>query len=179
MNFPDKSTYKTTVSKKLREDLRDLIVTHSLKTYLEIGCDVGYTMHSISDDLTFLTGIDKDSSRVKNCKENLIDIRDKSQILVGTSEDIPTSSYDLVLIDADHSYDFVKMDYQRVLNKNTSMTYFVVFHDYGLTSGGVKKFVDENFETFSKIGMSDNWNPLGGSINDSEAVIVRVQRKND
>lgn len=176
--LPDKRTYKTTVTNELRADLISLIESKSLQSYLEIGCDCGYTMMSVAASglLRDVTGIDIDPNRARACQRNLRTVPGNFtvQIVSGTSVDIPQKSYDLVLIDADHTYEGVKRDFEQVMVKNLAPAYFVVFHDYGLSGYGVKKFIGEQFESFTRIGMEKGWNPLGGPTNDWEAALVTI-----
>ena len=175
IDLPDKSTYKTTVTDKLRKDIRNVISSNECTSYLEVGCDQGYTTLSVSKNLTRIVAIDIDKNRAEKCRQRLSSLENcKVDVITGTSENIPIESYDIILIDADHTYDGVKKDYENVKAKNLSKRYFIVFHDYGLESGGVKKFVNETFSDYKKIGLDKNWNPLGGHVNDFEAVVVEV-----
>lgn len=173
--IPDKKTYKTTVTSRLRDDMIELITEFDLKTYLEIGCDVGYTMMTMAPYVESMIGVDIDPQRINGCRRNVKS--DNLTLITGTSSNIPFDKYDLVLIDADHSYDGVHRDTFNVMMNNKSDDFFIIFHDLGLVQGGVRKFVEETYRDYHPFGLEKNWNPLGGAIDGYEAAMVHIVRK--
>lgn len=186
--YPDKFTRKATITQKLRDEIAKLPVLlekESTATYLEIGCDLCYTVMSLKDNFVSLTGIDIDEERVAGSLKTIDDARldlteqKKFNIILGTSKDIPLASYDVVLIDASHKYTDVKSDFENVIKLNTSKKYCIIFHDFGLVERDVKRFVTETFKTneFHRCGTQHEWNPLGGPIDDWEAVFVILEKQ--
>ena len=170
--------YKTTVTQILREQIRSESENYENPSYLEIGCDIGYTLLTVEDAFKTCLGIDIDSARIKNAQKLLSDNSTKSTVsfIVGTSKDIPESGYEVVLIDAMHDYESVKEDFLNVLESNTHETFTVIFHDYGLKNFGVRRFVNEFFEEgeYELVGGQTNWNPLGGPTDGPEAAKVVI-----
>jgi len=172
--YPDKSTYKTTVTAKLRNQIASF--GNADKNYLEIGCDVGYTLLSVAHNFKRCCGIDIDHQRILLAQNRAAQNCD---FITGTATSIPVNRWDVVLIDADHSYDSVKSDFECVVSKLTPGETMIIFHDYGLVSAGVKRFVSElqNSGTkFAFIGETSNWNPLGDKISGPEAAMMILQK---
>lgn len=171
--YPDKSTYKTTITAKLR----DLIMTlgSSDKNYLELGCDVGYTVMSVAKSFKMCCGIDIDNSRIEVARKHSLK---NCEFVTGTAASIVKDRWDVVLIDADHSYESVKSDFETVISRLTPGITVIIFHDYGLVAAGVKKFVTEleavNVK-FEFVGEQEAWNPLGGAIAGPEAAMMILQ----
>lgn len=185
LKLPDKLVYKTTVTEVLRNQICSIpkeILSKPDLTYLEIGFDVGLTMLSVKDNYTKLTGVDIDENRVRKAHDlsrTYCDEKDRLKLnfLLGNSNDIPQEEYDVILIDAGHDYNNVKIDFENLLQKNESKNYVVFFHDYGLDHAGVKKFVHEKFNVkdLHLCGLESSWNPHGGSISDWEAVYTVIK----
>ncbi len=171
MNYPDKLTYKTTITNDLRLDIIEKSKPNF--TFLEIGCDQGYTTLSLSEDFEKLYGYDIDQNRIDLANKNKQNIKNVS-FICGTSVDIEDGIYNVILIDADHSYESVKKDLRNVLINNKIQNFSVFFHDYGLKNSGIHKFIHEYFDDneIIKCGKQDNWNPLGSEIFDCEAVVI-------
>lgn len=169
MTYPDKMTYKTTVTRLLRDQIASFGTPTS--RYLEIGCDVGYTTRSVAPFFEACLGIDIAPDRidrasvegVKNC-----------EFVVGDSTSIPRGRWDVVLIDADHSYASVKSDFDNVVSAISPGTTRIIFHDYGLVSAGVKRFVSEFGDNVQFVGMKSGWNPLGQQTDDYEAAMIQL-----
>lgn len=173
-SLPDKHTYKTTITQKLRNEIIDL--TQVNQTWLEIGCDVCYTTETLLPHFDRLIALDLDPIRIQKAMARIQS--DKIEYIIGTSNDIKSDKYDMILIDANHEYDFVMHDFQNIYEKNTAQTYTVIFHDYGLTASGVAKAVMNICKIydlkFDLMGEHLNWNPLGGSVYDFEAAKIIV-----
>lgn len=177
--LPDKFVKKTTITQKLREEISNYAFSLEKKdiSYLEIGCDTCTTIISIEDSFTKILGIDNDAKRIEESKIQIEKAgieNQKINLILGTSNDIPQDSYDLILIDANHSYESVKIDYRNVIKSNLLDNFVVFFHDYGLLDAGVKKFIKETFfeNEIKFCGMKDEWNPLGSKVDDWESVYI-------
>lgn len=176
MTYPDKLSYKTTVTAELRHDMMAL-GGHG-RRYLELGCDVGYTLLSIAPSFSECTGIDLDPARILIARDNAARAAVTGCAFInGDSSNVPDGRWDVVLIDADHAYDAVKRDYGRIVGALAPGETTIVFHDYGLASAGVRRFVDElvaiGYEA-RVVGRHDGWNPLGGATDGPEAMAIRV-----
>jgi len=179
MNFPDKFTEKATITYKLRNFIINYSLQNNCKNYLEIGFSKGYTLASLSNSFENLYGIDIDE-KMKEYASSLFDRHaiKNIKLTLGDSRNITKGEYDIVLIDANHTYDFVKKDTINVHNNNTSEKYIIIYHDYGLVDAGVRKFCNEYYkDSFLLVGEEKGWNPLGGKINDYEAAYVLIDKK--
>jgi SAM-dependent methyltransferase len=163
----------------LRSQIIDLAHQRNAKSYLEIGCDQGYTLLSLARTFEKTLGIDIDPERVKRAQNNATKYGIGAEFIVGTSFNIPMSHYDIVLIDAAHDYANVVIDFENVKLANHAKEFAVVFHDYGLVAGGVKRVITELFSKYQLIGMASDWNPLGGPVDDYEAALVIVEGSYD
>jgi hypothetical protein len=171
MKIPDKYTHKATITNKLREDLIKFSKEIDNSSYLEIGFDKGFTIASLVSYFKSIVGIDISEERNNEAK-NFLSENKNVTLICGDATNISLGDYNVILIDADHSYKNVLFDTFNVLSKNTSKDPFIiVYHDYGLVNAGVKKFCDQYFSDFMKpVGEKSGWNPLGGAINDQEAM---------
>lgn len=185
-NIPDKFTYKTTVTSKLRNDIIEKLNQFKDPRYLEIGSDIGLTCFALNNFYKECYAVDIDEKRhekskkiQKEIEENENNIMNDIFRVLGDVESIKELEYDVVLIDGLHTYEGVKKDFETTLKKNQSKKYYVFFHDYGLTLGGVKKYVDEiisqNKFDYFYAGEEKDWNPIGTSpTNDWESVCLIV-----
>jgi len=186
IEIPDKFTYKTTITNKLRNEISEKLRSIKDPIYLEVGSDKCLTCFALNKDYKKCYAVDIDESRHKvsyDIQEKIENITKEKieniERVHGTIDAIDSLEYDVVLIDGDHSYEGVKKDFETLIQKNTSKLYYVFFHDYGLVLGGVKKYVDEiiekdKFEYFYA-GEEKDWNPIGTSpTNDWESVCLIV-----
>ena len=174
--IPDKKTHKATITNCLRFEISEEATKYDKPRYLEIGFDRGYTMHTLAEEFDTLVGLDNNPMRLSETTKLLKDC-DNTELLLGTVESLGSDHWDVVLIDAAHDYTNVRNDFTHLLELNKADNYTIIFHDYGLIPMcGVKQFVNELFspEEFQKCGEKDNYNPLGGAINDWEAAMVRM-----
>jgi hypothetical protein len=188
MNYPDKKTYKTTITDKLRKEIietcKDLINQYELISYLEIGCDQGYTLCSIASELPDISGIDLigidiDNSRCEAARLNASQF--KNVEIVNTTSDknndgLLSWNYDVILIDGDHSYEGCLKDIKAIM-ANNSVECVVFFHDYGLANQeGVRRVVQDLFSAneIKFCGEEKDWNELGAGSIDWEAACVRL-----
>lgn len=176
MGYPDKLSYKTTITDELRHDM--MALGGNGRRYLEVGCDVGYTVLSIATAFSECTGVDIDPARILVARDNAMRASvSNCAFIAGDSASVPRGRWDVILIDADHSYAAVKLDYQRIVRSLEPGETTIVFHDYGLASAGVRRFVDELASVgrdVTTLGKRDGWNPLGGAIDGPEAMAIRV-----
>ena len=118
---------------------------------LEIGFSHGYTNTILNKffKFKFICGVDKFGAHI-NGQSLLPNLRFKNLFLIcGDTKSQFTKNilkkfdkFDLIFIDADHSYDAVKNDFELSLNlshKNTT----IVFHDIFFENSGSKKLWNE------------------------------------
>jgi hypothetical protein len=170
--IPDKKVFKSTTTEPLREFLRGL--ADPSKTLLEIGCNVGFTTLSVASNFGHIVAVDISRPHLNRARENLRGL-DHIEFIRGTSASAPAAAYHVVFIDAVHTYDAVRRDFFNVARRNTLSEYDVVFHDYGLPDGGVRRFVTQMFRDFELVGARDGWNPTGMGTAGPEAAWVRVE----
>lgn len=183
--IPDKFTYKTTITNKLRNDIIEKLKLFKETTYLEIGSNKCFTCFALNNFYKKCYAVDT------NIKEHDASFEIQKQIedylgkkinnierIHGDITTIKNDIYHVVLIDGKHTYEFVKKDFETLLEKNQAKEYYVFFHDYGLELGGVKKYVDEikdNYEYFFA-GEEKDWNPIGTSpTNDWESICLKIK----
>lgn len=189
--LPDKFTYKTTITSRLRNDIIEKLKQFKEPRYLEIGSDIGLTCFALNSAYKECYAVDIDEKRHKESEviQHQIEEKEKCKMnsifrVLGEVDSIEKLAYDVVLIDGLHSYEGVKKDFETVLKKNQSKKYYVFFHDYGLTLGGVKKYVDEittqNKFNYFYAGEEKDWNPIGTSpTNDWESVCLIIERREE
>lgn len=177
--FPDKRSYKATVTCALRHVIQEIALRYDRPTYLEVGCDQGYTLLSVAESFSRCVGLDIDLKRITTAIKTAEVVAQGQDItfIHGTTQDLTQDRYDVILIDAAHDYESVKRDFQEILQVNTADEFTVIFHDYGLVDAGVRRFVHETFDQFDLVGEKTDWNPLGGPIDGPEAAQVTVKRQ--
>jgi SAM-dependent methyltransferase len=169
--IPDKKAFKSTTTDPFREFLRGL--GDPSKTLLEIGCNVGFTTLSVASNFGRIVAVDISRPHLNRARENLHG-HHHVEFIRGTSASVPAAAYHVVFIDAVHTYDAVRRDFFNIARRNTLPEYDVVFHDYGLLDGGVRRFVTEMFSDFELVGARDGWNPTGMGTAGPEAAWVRA-----
>ncbi len=123
-----------------------------LKKFLEIGFHAGYTNTILNkifkfDEIlgidTFQEFVDGNSLRANHRFKNLILVCGDSTSKRTISNTKKFAPFDLVLIDGNHNYEFVKKDfenYQSMISQNS----FIILHDIkSKTFPGVSKFWNE------------------------------------
>ena len=173
-SFPDKNARKETTTMRLRRDIAAALQLYESSSFLEIGSASGFTILSIAEYFSNGVGLEINEERLEVARffgRNTYNVTFKST----TSEDID-DHYDVVFIDACHDYENVKNDLMNTLLNNTAKIFTIFFHDYGLVDSGVKKCVLEFFneDEITQSGEYRDWNPLGGPVNDCEAVQIKV-----
>lgn len=145
-----------------------LLSTFKVKTYLEIGCRWGGTF-VITNELLKLKN--------KNVKAFACDLIEMSDILTEYSKhsdfkylfmnstllnkENVQEQIDLILIDGDHSYNGVKIDFERSLQYSPK---YVVFHDIKSDAcGGVVKFWDEIKNNYKHHEFVEQYESVNGS----------------
>ena len=145
--------------KNRRKDfLGHIIETNNFKTLVEVGTRYGGTIFYLLDRFPQLKvyAIDSDISQFYNSTvaekygDRLIAIEGLSQ---NVAKQIPDNSIDLIFIDANHNYPYVKndiKDYRKKLNDKGIMT----GHD--IDYPGVNKAVNELIESYD-VGPNFVW----------------------
>jgi len=178
--LPDKTKYKSTTTSKFRSELMALASGLKTCTLLEVGHDRGYTTMSVNHAFTSVVALDINPARhsfASQLKEQQGAAAKNVTLFLHEIDGLAEGHYDVVFIDAHHSYESVKNDWNNLLKKNTAKKYTVVFHDYGLVLAGVKKFMLETFkpEDITFMGEQTDWNQLGGPIDDWEAARITIE----
>jgi len=155
--------YPNQLSKYLK-----LLSTFKINSYLEIGCRWGGTFVITNEFLKL---------KNKNVKAFACDIIEMSDILTEYSKhsdfkylfinstlldkENVQEQIDLILIDGDHSYNGVKIDFERSLQYSPK---YVVFHDIKSDAcGGVVKFWDEIKNNYKHHEFIEQYESVNGS----------------
>ncbi|MBT7915281.1 class I SAM-dependent methyltransferase [Candidatus Bathyarchaeota archaeon] len=186
INLPSKKSYRTSITNKLRDEIRAEAAHYdeSASHFLEIGCDQGYTTLSICDAFSKVTACDIDARRIRCCESNAQSALEKHSVgenitfVEATSKTIKSDHWDVVLIDALHTYKGVKTDFRQILQKNKAERFTVFFHDFWRLDFGVQRYIREIFkeDEFSFAGEPATWQPdrkITKKRSDYEAVFVR------
>jgi len=183
MIVPDKYKFKSTITTTLRNDIINLAQkfkeNRNVKPrYLEVGFDRGYTLYVLHEAKVFseLVGIDISHERMREASTLLGNSVSLHLCDIHGLQHFENKHFDIVFIDADHTYNAIKNDVLKTLKFNTADEYYLILHDYGLTNAGVKQVVHEIFhrDEINIVGDKDHWNPLGAPINDVEAVYMLI-----
>jgi len=185
-SLPSKKSYRTSITSKLRDEIRAEAAVYGTSTshFLEIGCDQGYSTLSICDAFMKVTACDIDGNRIRQCKINAKSVYqthlvgDNINFVEATSKTLEPDHWDVVLIDALHTYKGVKTDFKQILRKNKAEQYTVFFHDFWRLDFGVQKYIREIFDEgeFHFAGEPATWQPdrkIKMKRSDYEAVYVR------
>lgn len=128
--------------------IADLISQYNCKNIAEIGVESGPTALYIINNCLFDNYYLVDIQEWKIVTEML---NDKCHYIIDTSENssllIPDKSLDLVFIDANHDYDFIKQDIELWLPKVKDGG-IISGHDFCDKHEGVKQAVREKFIDF-------------------------------
>lgn len=200
--IPDKHTYKPTITQTLRNQIISLTNSFLCRpdwqacqmsntsyflestcanlSFLEIGCDIGYTTEFVAQYFKQIYALDIDQNKITIAKQRIK--HNNVDFIVGTSNDLQKQNYDVVLIDAAHDMKNVITDFENVCKNNLSTKFIMFFHDFGLdVKHEVKEavqFLAGKYQLFYKVcGEQDNWNPKGLSTNDYEAAYMLIQHK--
>ena len=155
--------YPNQLSKYLK-----LLSTFKVKSYLEIGCRWGGTFVITNEFLKL---------KNKNVKAFACDLIEMSDILTEYSKhsdfkylfmnstlldkENVQEQIDLILIDGDHSYNGVKIDFERSLQYSPK---YVVFHDIKSDAcSGVVKFWDEIKNNYKHHEFVEQYESVNGS----------------
>lgn len=177
---PDKFERSATTTNNLRKRIIELGGVN--KTYLELGSDLCYTAINVSHAFERVVCYEINAHRYMQSKMYIENLNIKNiEVRQNSTNELSVGNYDVVLIDADHSYDCVKHDFDTVFQRNVATKFCVIFHDYGLinndTPKGVRHFVRERFNKFELIGEKDGWNVKGISkTDDYEAALVIIEK---
>mgnify|MGYP001415544475 CR=1 FL=1 len=183
-NVPSKSVYKSTATNKLKLELHNMIVKSNHKCVLEFGTNTGcstvilsHACYTVGDSVLY--SVDNSSDVLYKAESlhndyNLrdwvefvqMDLYDKDDSNWSVLEDLPVS---FAFVDAVHDYENVLSDVMNIKRMYGDID--ICLHDFGLVKAGVKEVAKE-FGIKKLMGEKDNWNPLGGSVDDWEAVLI-------
>lgn len=181
----DKKDNPTTTSFKFKRDFWNFFLDKSKKVCVEFGTHKGQTTKIMSYlfDKVYTVNIN-DNKTARALNEDRQNITYISNFDLYSSNLLPIEDkIDVVLIDANHEYNSVLMDIDRITKMNTSEECFIVFDDYGLDKfkSKVRKAVldaiDNNvLEVVQYIGHEPAHNFVHDTLTDYEGVITRLVR---
>ena len=150
MIYPKKDTYDQTISDQLRKDLFKFSTGFKKASYLEIGFDKGFTMATLSPYFKSMYGVDISRDCFNEANKLFSQNKIKNAMLFcGDSGRVPFNRYDVILVDADKSYESVLLDTFNVLTKNfNDNPFLIIYNGYSIIGAGIKKFCDEFFQDF-------------------------------
>lgn len=178
--------YKSTTTTSMRESLRECLQQYKQPVYLEVGAGHGFTIVALSEYYTNAHAVEPDRGRI-NDLNNLAaanDCTDKITPNQCVFDELEQAHWDVVFIDADHSFEACARDLSSAMRLNTANEFHIVLHDYGLVNGGVRHAVEQflskndNIVDHGKCGQLDcTWNKFGSSsVDDVEGYFIRVKR---
>ena len=147
-NIPEKSLEnKDTTSLKWKSDVIDFFKDKKLESCLELGTNRGITTKILSFLFKKVYSIEYDKNLYKQAKL-FCDGCNNIKFICGDVYDMKTynnlpKTYNVVVIDCVHVYDWIVADIQRALTffeQDTGL--YIVFDDYGHPTTDVKRAVD-------------------------------------
>lgn len=181
----DKKDNPTTTSFKFKRDFWNFFLGKSKKVCVEFGTHKGQTTKIMSYlfDKVYTVNIN-DNKTARALNDDRKNITYISNFDLYSSNLLPIEdNIDVVLIDANHEYNSVLMDIDRITKMKTSEECFIVFDDYGLDKfkSKVRKAVldaiDNNvLEVVQYIGHEPGHNFVHDTLTDYEGVITRLVR---
>ncbi len=149
--IPDKSTWKTTTSHVFKLNIAQYLSNKDKKKVIEFGAAQGHTTFFISPLVDDIVSIDFnydncrsiDDLKCTNVRSMCVDLYDKNFLSLFSG-----TKFDLVIIDAIHTYENVKIDIQNA--KELGIKEYI-FDDYG-SFPEVKRAIDEFIETLKNEG---------------------------
>lgn len=150
-NIPDKTEFKSTTSRKFKQDLINFFQDKKLKTCLEIGTNHGWTARILSSLFEEVHTIDYYESNITEAKKNN---SDRTNIVYYTGDAYNRNMYismpliEVAFIDCIHTYDHVLFDINTCLEKiDTSKGMYFIFDDFGLPGApGVNRAILQSME---------------------------------
>ncbi|MBV8882590.1 MAG: class I SAM-dependent methyltransferase [Chroococcidiopsidaceae cyanobacterium CP_BM_RX_35] len=179
LSATDKSSDVFTVSQKFRDDLINFFQPNKYN-FLELGCYRGLTAKILADHFVKYLGVDISWKRLLIAKLSNVfnqNVRFKRFDLYKSDWDTLDFLADVVLIDAVHSYEFVRQDISNCIKRYKNA--FIVFDDYGAWEGvykAVNEAIDESrLEILQEVGArKGELNSLFPNNLGSEGLICRV-----
>ena len=186
LGIPDKDVHGTTTTHKMKKDIIDFFSDSKFSdvTALEIGTHMGHTTRVFSELFKKVITINKNP-----IDENYIcgDIDNIEYIQMNSYQQEGWPVWDdgwidasVIMIDAAHTYDAVKLDIRNTLRLLYEGEKYVIFDDYGQDKmNGVKQAVDEavwlnHMEVVKHIGLEPNTTFGNLTFDDYEGVICLI-----
>ena len=151
--IPDKIQNKETISTKFRLDFCDFMNQNKgdflTKTCIELGTCQGYSTKMLSYFFKKVITFEELEERTNNAKDFNSDVNNieyQIQDIYNTNWWDIKEDVGLVFIDADHTYECVKSDFENSLKLPFEAKLYIVFDDYGAFEA-VRRLVDESLES--------------------------------
>lgn len=183
--IPNKNTFKSTTTRKMKSDLYNLVVGGSHRCVLELGTNLGLSSlpiaracYEVGDSVLY--SLDNSSECLYKSEKLLVDyeLRDYVEFLQfdlydenqdwSVLESLPVT---FVFVDAVHDYESVLSDVTNIKRMYGDID--ICMHDYGLTGYGVKPTIEKLGLSVKRfLGEENDWNPLGLPVDDWEGVLI-------
>jgi len=147
---PEKHEWRNTTSKKFKRDLFNFFNKPEFKelSYLEIGCAKGHTLFIMSKLFNIVHGINESSINdaftfCTNNGSSNINLHIQDVYING----LPNIEADVIMIDAVHTYEAVKIDIKNTLSLKSKNKKYLIFDDTGIEPpvlNAVKEYCDNN-----------------------------------